>query len=207
MLPIILATTSHYRILAFNSLGFEFSSEPSYVDEKISERPNNIPELVQYLAKLKAQAVASKHPNEDVIIIGFDSAGYISHLNQIMEKPESRQEAFERLENLSGKSHEFYTGVHMINPKTKKQLTRLAQTNVLMRNYSEQEIKRYLDQDSKVTTCALGYDPQMKFYSASFVKDLQGSYQSLLCGLPLEIITEMLFEITSDLNIPQKPNF
>ena len=67
MKNIILATTSPYRIETFKSLGLPVLSEPSNVNEDFSGRPDNVPELVQHLARLKAEAVASKHLNEDKI--------------------------------------------------------------------------------------------------------------------------------------------
>jgi predicted house-cleaning NTP pyrophosphatase (Maf/HAM1 superfamily) len=64
-------------------------------------------------------------------------------------------------------------------------------TNVEMRAMSESEIKKYLNQDSNFNTYALGFDP-LGHLSSSFVQKIEGSYNNLLRGIPLETIVEML---------------
>lgn len=112
-------------------------------------------------------------------------------------KPKDRNEAFERLKALSGKSHEFFTGIHMINTENGRTISRLVETHAKIRELTEQEINKYLNEDQNFNTYALGYDP-IKHYSSSFVKELTGSYYNLLGGLPLETIVEMLAEVGYD---------
>ncbi len=189
MAKIILATTSPYRKETFGYLGIDFETEGSNVDETKLER-NNPEELVRNLSKLKAEAVAKNH--SDAIVIGMDSITYFN--GQILEKPKSREEDFQRLKALSGGNHQFYTGINMINTGSTKMLSRIVKTNVFMRELSEEEINKYLDEDPNFNTYALGYDP-VKHYSASFVKRIEGSYYNLLGGIPLETIVEMLREM------------
>ncbi len=189
MNKIILATTSPYRRETFGYLGIPFEAEGSDVDESQLER-NNPEELVRNLSKLKAEAVAKSH--SDAIVIGMDSVTYFN--GQILEKPKSKEEDFQRLKAFSDKSHQFYTGIHMINTGSDKMLSKIVKTNVLMRELSEEEINKYLNEDPNFNTYALGYDP-VKHYSASFVKKIEGSYYNLLGGIPLETIVEMLREI------------
>lgn len=186
MNKIILATTSPYRRETFGYLGIDFEVEGSNVDESQLERKNP-EELVKNLSKLKAEAVAKNH--SDAIVIGLDSVTYFN--GRILEKPKSREEAFERLRALSDNNHQFYTGIHMINTTTNKTISKVVKTEVFMRNLSEQEINKYLDEDPRFNTYALGYDP-VKHFSASFVKRIEGSYYNLLGGIPLETIVEML---------------
>ena len=189
MTKIILATTSPYRKETFGYLGIPFEAEGSNVDESQLER-NDPGELVKQLSKLKAESVAKNH--SDAIVIGMDSITYFN--GQILEKPKSKEEDFQRLKALSGKSHQFYTGIHMINTGSGKMLSKIVITDVFMREFSEEEINKYLDEDPNFNTYALGYDP-VKHYSASFVKKIEGSYYNLLGGIPLETIIEMLKEI------------
>jgi len=189
MTKIILATTSPYRREVFKYLGIDFEVEGSNIDESQVER-NNPEELVKQLSKLKAEAVAKKHP--DAIVIGMDSVAYFNR--QILEKPKSKEEDLQRLKTLSGNKHQFYTGIYMVNTATNKTLSKIVLTDVLMREFSEEEINKYLNEDSHFNTYALGYDP-IKHYSASFVKEIKGSYYNLLGGIPLEVIIEMLREI------------
>lgn len=186
---IILATTSPYRREAFGFLGIDFEAEGSEVDESQAER-NNPEELVRQLSELKAEAVAKNH--SDAIVIGMDSVGYFN--GKILEKPKSKEEAFERLKNLSGKNHEFYTGIFIINTSTKATVQKVIKSEIFMRELSDLEINRYLEQDSYYNTYALGYDP-LKNISSSFIIKLVGSYNNVLRGIPLEILPEMLSEV------------
>jgi len=189
MTKIILATISPYRRETFGYLGVPFEAEGSNVDESQLER-NNPEELVKGLSRLKAEAVAENH--SDAIVIGMDSVGFFN--GQIFEKPKSKEEDFQRLKAFSGKNHQFYTGVHMINTISGKIISKIVKTDVFMRELSEEEINRYLNEDPNFNTYALGYDP-IKHYSASFVKRIEGSYHNLLGGIPLETIVEILKEI------------
>jgi septum formation protein len=183
---IILATTSPYRKETFGYLGIPFETEGSNTDESQAER-NDPEELVKSLSKLKAEAVAKNH--SDAIVIGMDSVTYFN--DKILEKPKSRGEDFQRLKALSGNRHQFYTGVYIVNTATNKAISRVVKTEVFMRNLSEKEINKYLDEDPHFNTYALGYDP-VRHISSSFVKKIEGSYYNLLGGIPLETIVEML---------------
>ena len=188
MPKIILATTSSYRIQAFKFLGIDFEAEGSKVNESETDR-NNPEELVKELSKLKAEAVAQNHP--DAIIIGMDSVGYFN--GKILEKPKSREEGFERLKLLSGKNHQFYTGIHLVNTALNKAVSKVIKTEIYLRNFSEKEIKYYLNQDKFFNACALGYDP-LEHYSSTFAKKIEGSCNNFLRGIPLEVVVELLQE-------------
>jgi len=187
MTKLILGTTSPHRRKAFNFLGLNYECKGSDVDEYFDGRPDNPEELVKHLAKLKANAVAANY--SEGIVIGFDSVGFYD--GSVLEKPQSKDEAFNRFKLLSGQSHQFYTGIHMINVSDGRELSRVVRTDVLMRDLNDDEIRRYLDQDENFKTFALGYDPA-KHLSSTFVSKIEGSYNNLLWGLPLETIVEML---------------
>jgi septum formation protein len=189
MPKIILATTSPYRKETFEYLGIPFEAQASKVDESQLER-GDPEELTKSLSKLKAEAVACNNINS--IVIGMDSVGYFN--GKILEKPKTKEEAFERLKNLSGNNHQFYTGIHIIDTDSQKTLSKVVKTDVFMRNISDEEINRYLETDPYFNTYALGYDP-VKHISSSFVKEIRGSYYNLLGGIPLETIVEMLKEL------------
>ncbi|OIO47193.1 MAG: septum formation protein Maf [Parcubacteria group bacterium CG1_02_39_15] len=189
MPKIILATTSPYRKEVFGYLGIPFEAEGSNLDESQAER-NNPEELVKTLSKLKTDSVAKNHL--DAIVIGLDSVGFFE--GKILEKPKSKEEAFQRLRSLSGKKYDFYTGVYMVNTSTQKSITRVVKTEVFMRKLSDSEINRYLDQDPNYNKYAHGYDIK-NYASSTFPAKLVGSYTNALMGIPVEVIIEMLPEI------------
>jgi septum formation protein len=185
MYKLILATSSQHRIKAFQSLGIEFTAESSDVDEYTSERPKEAMQLTKYLAKKKARTVAENHPED--IVLGFDTVGTFSL--RILEKPKSRQEAYERLKLLSGNELIHHTGVHLISPKT--EFSRSVFSFVQVRSLSDEEINRYLDQGEGFKTPATGFDPS-RFYSSTFIKKINGSPTNVMSGIPLEKVVEML---------------
>ena len=139
MLRIILATISPYRKKAFSFLGIPFETQASQVDEFCADRSSPT-KLVLHLAKLKSEAVAKC--NKNTIVIGMDSVGCFK--GQILEKPKSKAEGLKRLKMLVGQNHQFYTGIHMINTAIHKSFSKVAKTEVWLRQIAEQEIKRYL---------------------------------------------------------------
>jgi len=189
MTKIILATTSPYRREAFAFLGFNFKAEGSKVDESQIDR-SEPEELVSQLSKLKAEAVAKNH--KDAIVIGMDSVGYFN--DKILEKPKSKEEAFLRLKALSGENHQFYTGIHVVNTALNKAVSRVVKTEVFMRKLSDAEINKYLEEDPNYNTYALGYDP-LGHSSSAFIERIEGSYNNLLRGIPLEVIPEMISKV------------
>ena len=191
MTKIILATTSPYRKEAFGFLGIDFEAEGSEIDESQVER-NNPEELVKQLSKLKAESVAKNHP--DAIVIGMDSVGYFN--GEILEKPKSREEAFQRLKALSGKKYYFYTGVYIVNTPNQKTVSRVVKDEIFIRKLSDSEINKYFEQDKEsiYKTFAHGYDVKNKI-SCSFVSKIVGSPNNVLRGIPLEVLPEMLSEV------------
>ncbi|HII38881.1 TPA: hypothetical protein HA318_02670 [Candidatus Micrarchaeota archaeon] len=133
---LVLATASPYSIAVFKTLGIDFESESSDVDERFATRSTDPKEIVLLLARLKAECVAKKRSLD--LVVGFDSVGCFE--GRILEKPPSSQEAFERLKALSGKSFDFYTGVHLIDSGAGNAVSKLAQTRIQMRVLQDEEI-------------------------------------------------------------------
>jgi septum formation protein len=186
-MKVVLATTSPRRIEFMNDTKIPFEAIGSDVEEYFEGRPKDAKHLVLLLSKLKAEAVAKKC--EDSLVLGMDSAGYYD--GKIMEKPKSYSEAFERLKALSGKGHEFYTGLTVINQKTGKVLQECAYTKIKLRKLSDEEIKLYLSEDKKYNTYALGYDP-IHGISSTFIENIEGDPHSFMKGIPLSRIIDII---------------
>lgn len=190
-MKIILATTSPYRIEAMKLTGISFEAKASNVEEHFDGRPDNPEELVKHLSKLKAEAVAKDCPNS--LIIGMDTVIFFE--GKILEKPKSYKEAFERLKRYSsGKKQELHTGITLINTKTKEIRQEVVKSSVNFREISEEEIKRYLEEDSKYNTYAFGYDP-LGYSSSTFIQNLEGDPNNILRGIPTAKIVEMIKEV------------
>lgn len=182
---LVLATTSILRKQAFNELEIPYEAVGSEVEERFEGRPKNPSELVLHLARLKAENVSKKRP--DSIVIGFDSVVYFQ--GRILEKPESKQEDYERLQNFSGMSYEFFTGIHLIDESYTE--SKVVTTKVWFKEIDKKEIMKYLKQDKNFNRYSQGFDP-LNTFGASFIRSIEGSYNNILRGIPLEVIVEMI---------------
>jgi len=189
-MKIILATTSPYRIEVMKNTGIPFEAIGSNVEEYFDDRPNKPQELVKLLSKLKAQAVAENCI--DSLVIGLDSVAYFQ--KKIFEKPKSYDEAFKRLKMFSGNTHEYYTGITVINTNTKKVYQECVKTQIKFRKISDLEIKKYLNEDPRYNTHALGYEPT-KYLSSTFIEEYKGNPFNALRGMPISRIVEIIHKM------------
>ena len=106
MNKIILASKSEVRKKILLENGIFCNVEPSKIDEDVIKesllREGATPEIIsKNLAELKANKISNKNPDE--LVLGADSI--IDLDGQIISKPKSREEAFNILKKMSGKSH------------------------------------------------------------------------------------------------------
>lgn len=190
MTKLIIATSSPYRIKALEEIGLKFKAEDSKVNESALKRPKDPQKLVLFLAQAKADSVAQQY--KDSIILGLDSVGWFK--GQILEKPKNKQEAYQRLLKLSGHTHEFFTGIYLINQTTGVSIKEVVKTKIYFRTLNKSEINHFLESTDKYLTIALGYIPGAT-PSSSFISKIEGSYTNLSRGIPLHKVVEMLDQI------------
>ena len=139
---IILASGSPRRRELMDREGFEFTVITSKAEENYD--PSLPPqEIAQSLAKLKAQAVASALPAQDLedsIVIGADTIVALDGV--IYGKPVDASDACRMLRELSGKTHQVITGVCIICNKDAQAFAQ--STNVNFKELSDSEIQEYV---------------------------------------------------------------
>ncbi len=109
MSRLVLASASPRRRELMALAGFDFEVITADVDEVFD--PSIEPcELVMSLAFQKASAVAGGNP--DAAVIGADTVVVLD--GKVLGKPHSEDEAVQMLRELSGNTHEVYTGVCII---------------------------------------------------------------------------------------------
>ena len=157
---------------------------PADIDEtpQSGETPR---ELVRRLASEKAAAVLKNIPeNEDWIILAADTV--VAQGRRILPKAETEETAKACLQLLSGRAHRVYSGVCLLYKG--KSMLRVADTRVVMKKLSDEEIKTYLD-SMEWQGKAGGYAIQGQ--ADAFVKSLNGSYSNVV-GLPLYETSSLL---------------
>ena len=183
---IVLASKSPRRAQLLRDAGFNFRIHPMDVNEDFSsDMP--VAEVAAYLADKKANAADLDIMNENEILLTADSVVVIN--NQILNKPGSKEEAYEMLQLLSDKTHIVYTGVCLRNMDKKVVFSN--QTNVTFGTLSDHEINYYIDKFNPMDKAgSYGIQEWIGFCK---IRKIEGEYANVM-GLPVYAIYEELLK-------------
>lgn len=172
---IVLASTSPRRRELMSKFGIDFiCASPENVEENIFSDRELSPQLEE-LSLLKAKSIKTKYPEK--IILGADTIVYYD--GEVLGKPLNSLEAIDYLKRLSGNKHYVYTGVSIINDKTRISFTEI--TEVSFRKIPDYAIKKYVDSGNPLDKAG-SYGIQD--YGALFVESIKGDFYNVM-GLPL----------------------
>jgi len=190
MFNLILASKSKIRQKILKENGLNFEVVPSNIDEEpvkeslISEGAS--PELIsKNLAELKANKVSQL--NDGKIVLGADSI--IDLNNEVISKPNDRNEAMNILEKLNGKSHYLISSV-CISKNGTMVWNHTDKAKLKMKNFKKIELENYL---SKIS------DEKLYSYNVYQIEDegknlfekIVGDKNTIM-GLPIKNIKEYL---------------
>jgi len=180
---LILASTSPRRrqILALLGVRFEVIA-PAFEEAPSPER--SIEDEVQQFALAKAKSVATDQPQS--IVIGSDTMIYLS--GEKIGKPGGIEDAKRLLRFLAGKRHRICTGVALVDGTGGPGLAVVEEVDVKMRDYSEEEIDRYLARNESLDKAG-AYSIQGE--GRALIESMQGDYLAAV-GLPLRPIAAYL---------------
>lgn len=181
---LVLASTSAYRRQLLERIGLPFTTEAPGVDETRSAR-EPAGELVQRLARAKAQAVALKHPG--ALIIGSDQAA--EREGEILGKPGGHAEAVAQLKAASGKYMKFHTGLCLWDARSGSFQEYTDITRVMFRTLTEEEIARYLKAEQPYD-CAGSF--KSEGLGITLFTAIESNDPTALVGLPLIALCRML---------------
>ena len=182
---LILASGSPRRRELLSLMGYTFEIIVPDVDENVSGHARDI---VGILSQRKAQAVADSVDHG--LVIASDTL--VSLDGVPLGKPEDEADAHRMLSSLSGRTHEVFTGVTIIDSASKKSLTEVVRTGVSFRELSSAEIDAYI----------AGGEPMDKAGAyaiqggaSKFVDGLDGSFENVV-GFPVAEIQQMINQFT-----------
>ena len=190
MFNLILASKSKIRQKILKENGLNFEVVPSNIDEEpvkeslISEGAS--PELIsKNLAELKANKVSQL--NDGKIVLGADSI--IDLNNEVISKPNDRNEAMNILEKLNGKSHYLISSV-CISKNGTMVWNHTGKAKLKMKNFKKIELENYL---SKIS------DEKLYSYNVYQIEDegkdlfekIVGDKNTIM-GLPIKNIKKYL---------------
>ena len=121
---IILASQSPRRKELLAGLGLEFFTISLDIDETFDRNLYKREQITELLSAKKAKAYTAIQPND--LIITSDTTAWVD--DESLEKAETREEAYEMLKKLSGKTHSVYTSVTIRS--TEKEVTFSDETQV-----------------------------------------------------------------------------
>lgn len=183
---IYLASNSPRRRELLDQIGVTYRVLRVEVDE--SPRPGEeAAVLVQRLALAKARAGHASLPaGDDKPVLGADTL--VVCAGQILGKPHERAAGLAMLARLSGRGHEVFTAVALVNGRQKGVL--LNRSQVRFRDIAPAEAEAYWDSGEPLDKAG-GY--AIQGLGAVFVAELTGSYSGVM-GLPLFETARLLNE-------------
>ena len=192
MNKIILASKSEVRKKILLENGISCNVEPSRVDEDVIKesllKEGATPEIIsKNLAELKANKISNKNPNE--LVLGADSV--IDLDGQIISKPKSREEAFNILKKMSGKSHFLISSV-CISKKGNMIWNYTDKAELIMKNLNDSDLKNYLSKISDKILYAYNVY-QIEGEGKKLFREIKGDKDTIM-GLPITKIKSYLQE-------------
>lgn len=181
--PVILASKSPRRKELLSRILDDFSTITIEVNEAIAHEFGSS-ELALQNARLKASVVAEVHP--DSWVVGSDTV--VSCDGESLGKPISKTEAFQMIRRLSGRSHEVYSGVSLINKNKGVEENFVEKSQVRFFTLTHTQIQLYVDTID--TTEFAGAYP-IQHVMGSIVSGFDGSYTNIV-GLPIDQLQEVM---------------
>jgi septum formation protein len=180
---IILASASPRRRELLEHIGITFEVIPSGIEEEArdGEEPR---EHVLRLSQLKAKKIARRY--DGAVIVGADTIVVLD--NEILNKPEDEQEAFDMLSRLSGREHRVFTGFCVLDASDGTMQCEAVESKVRFKDLTPEEIRRYIKTGEPMDKAG-AYAVQGK--GSYMIKEIEGSYTNVV-GLPLCELVEVL---------------
>lgn len=184
MYPLILGSSSVYRVELLRKLNLPFRTVSPNIDE--APLQNEVPaDLVKRLAEQKAIAIALSHPK--ALIIGSDQVAVLH--GDILGKPGTHEAATEQLQAASGQTVLFLTGLALFNSETQRMQSLVEPFEVTFKNLSDKQIQFYLEKEEPYQ-CAGSF--KSEGLGISLFDKLQGNDPNSLIGLPLIELISLL---------------
>ena len=181
---LVLASTSPYRSELLKRLQLPFTTAAPDVDE--SPLPEESARATSArLSQEKARAVVSDFP--DALIIGSDQVALLG--DKQLGKPLNHENAVRQLRAMSGKTTCFYTALSLLNSRTGRIQTEVAENFVTLRDLEDEEIEAYLLKEQPYHCAG---SAKSEGLGIALMSRMTGDDSNALIGLPLILLTEML---------------
>ena len=181
--PLILASTSPRRSFYLKQLGVSFRKAAPNVVER-PHRGETPRAFVRRMALEKARDVAERRPRDWVL--AADTVVVLD--GRIFGKPKDEPHARRMLRQLSGRAHQVLSGMALVSQSAGRELSRVSQTRVRLREIGSAEIKWYVGTGEPADKAG-AYAIQGK--GGIFMKSITGS-PSNVAGFPVEVFYQLM---------------
>lgn len=177
---IILASGSPRRSQILTQMGVAFEKHAAEVDEHCELGAK---EAVAKLSLRKAQTVAAQFPGR--VVLAADTL--VALENRPLGKPKDEEDACRMLERLSGREHQVYTGVCVVDAQGRA-FHDVATSEVCFRRLTREEIRAYV-QTGEPMDKAGAY--ALQGGAGRWVTEVRGSRSNVI-GLPWDLTCALL---------------
>jgi septum formation protein len=182
---LVLASGSPRRREILEHAGIKFEVTPSGIDERPPSRLGAL-RFVRWAAAAKAEAVAARMPH--AIVIAADTEVVLD--GRIFGKPRNDAEALRFLRALSGRTHQVYTAVQVIDGRSGCRAQGVSRTHVTFRRLREDDLAAYI-RTGEAQDKAGAYAIQGEGHR--LIASIRGPYDNVV-GMPMRLLIRLLGE-------------
>jgi len=188
--PLYLASASPRRRQLLTEAGIAFTRFVVPVDEDrlTEEYAGPLGLLGEYLAQRKALAAAAalREEGRAGLVLASDTTVLLN--GRSLPKPRDLDEARAMLRTLRGREHVVATGIALAGPEGDRLLSDTSATRVLMRDYADGEIERYVATGDPLDKAG-AYSIQHPLFAP--VERIRGCHLGVI-GLPVCLVSALL---------------
>ena len=181
--PFCLASSSPRRHMLLKKFGLKFDYQSPNIDET-PHKNEDAKNFVRRMSSKKASEVQKSFPKlpHDVIILAGDTIVFFD--DNIIGKPENGEHAYSMLEQLSGNTHQVFSGFSILNKDSSEEITDVICTEVRFQKLDAEMIEWYVNSGEPFGKAG-AYSIQG--LGTILVESISGSYNNVV-GFPIEKI-------------------
>ena len=185
--PFCLASSSPRRQMLLKKYGLKFACHSPQINETPHEN-EAAKSFVKRMSSEKASEIQRSFPElpHDVIILAGDTIVFFDE--KILGKPENTEHAYSMLRQLSGQTHQVFSGFSILNKDSGEEITDVICTEVRFQKLHDDLLEWYVN-SGEVFGKAGAYSIQG--LGAILVESISGSYNNVV-GFPIERIIHHL---------------
>jgi septum formation protein len=187
-MELILASSSPQRQSLLTAAGYRFRIVPPRLEAECGICSGESP--AKYAARMASQKAADVAPQIDEgLLIACDTVAECN--GQLLGKPDDEEHARQMLHKLRGRRHFVHSGLCVWRLPMGRPQIRIASTTLTMDAVSDEQIEEYLTSGLwEGKSGSFGYQDRVGWLH------IESGSESNVIGLPLELLAEMIAQVT-----------